>query len=196
MTARARTVPLYVILIVSLAVASAVDANEITNGGFETGDFVGWTLSGNTGGTGIDHGTSGFGPGPHAGQFAAFFGPVESLGFLSQNIATIPSASYNLTFFLANDGHTPNEFRVSWNGNVLYDQTDLPSFGYTQEILSDLLATGSSTALQFGFRNDLGMFHLDDVYIGGAEGVPEPATLLLWCTTIPGLALARRRRLP
>ncbi len=172
MTARLIALPLKAILLASLALTPAAQANSVTNGSFETGDFTGWMLSGNTGFTGVDHGTTGFAPGPQSGSFGAFFGPVGSLGFLSQSVATVPGASYNLTFSLASDGLTPNEFQVSWNGNAILDQINLPSFGYTQEGVSNLLAT---------------------VYVG-AGAVPEPTTLLLWGATMTGLALARWRR--
>jgi len=193
MTARLIALPLKAILLASLALTPAAQANSVTNGSFETGNFTGWMLSGNTGFTGVDHGTTGFAPGPQSGSFGAFFGPVGSLGFLSQSVATVPGASYNLTFSLARDGLTPNEFQVSWNGNAILDQINLPSFGYTQEGVSNLLATGATTPLQFGFRDDPGYLYLDAVYVG-AGAVPEPTTLLLWGATMTGLALARWRR--
>jgi len=193
MTTRLIWLPFQVVLLASLAFMPSVEANSVLNGSFETGDLTSWTLSGNTGFSGVDHGTTGFAPGPQNGSFAAFFGPVGSLGFLSQNVATVSGASYDLTFRLANDGLTPNEFRVSWNGDVIFDQINLPSFGYTQESFSNLLATSSSTSIQFGFLNDPGSFYLDSVYVG-AGAVPEPATLLLWGTTMAGLALTRWRR--
>ncbi len=176
-----------------LAFVSAAQANSVTNGSFETGDFTGWTLAGNSGFTGVDQGTIGFGPGAKTGSFAAYFGPVGSLGFLSQDVPTLAGATYNLTFFLANDGQIPNEFRVSWNGTVLLDAASLPASGYVQEAFPALLATAAFTPLQFGFRNDPGYFYLDDVYVG-AGAVPEPATLLLWGTTMSALAFARWRR--
>ena len=55
-------------------------ANLIVNGSFETGDFTGWTLSGNTGVTGV---TGSFGGvDPEDGSFQAFFGPIGSLALL------------------------------------------------------------------------------------------------------------------
>src|SRR5262249_25131594 len=53
-------------------------AGNLVNGGFETGDFTGWDLSGNTGFTGVSA------INPHSGTYAAFLGPIGSLGFLCQ----------------------------------------------------------------------------------------------------------------
>jgi hypothetical protein len=159
-------------------------ANIITNPGFETGDFTGWTQFGNVGFTGVDGS-------PHSGSFAAFLGPVGSLGFLSQTLATTPGIRYDLSFFLRSDGGTPNEFQVSWNGSVISDQMNLPAFGYTERDFPNILATSSTTPLVFGFRDDPGFLFLDDVAV---NPTPEPTTLILLGTTMAGLGLAWRRR--
>jgi hypothetical protein len=164
------------------------------NGGFETGDFSGWSLSGNLGGfSGVDHGTTGFAPGAKSGSYAAFFGPIGNPVVLSQDVATTPGTSYKVSFFLANDGAQPNEFQVSWNGAPLLYATNLPAFGYTYEAFPHLLATVETTKLAFRFLNESGNFHMDDVYVG-AGAVPEPTTLVLCATTVGGLAVARWRR--
>src|SRR5713226_6733032 len=90
-----------------LASTNLARANLITNPGFETGDFSGWIQFGNVGFTGVDGGL------PHSGSFAAFLGPVGSLGFLSQTLATTPGIRYDLRFFLLSDGGLPNEFQVT-----------------------------------------------------------------------------------
>lgn len=191
MRTRQRVLSMAVALAVTLVFTSVAQPNQITNPGFETGTFSGWTQSGNLGFTGV-------GSAPvHSGAFAAFLGPIGSLGFLSQTIATTPGATYDLSFFLRSDGLTANEFLVRWNGTSVFDQFNLPAFGYTGKTFSGLVATGATTTLAFGFRNDPGFLHLDDISVNAASvpnPTPEPATLLLLGTTAVGIGLVRRRQ--
>jgi hypothetical protein len=136
----------------------------VVNGGFETGDFTGWTLSGNTSWTIVDNGSRS-GITPHSGNYLAAMGPAGSLGYISQTLLTIPGTSYLLSFWLDSpDGATPNEALVSWNGNTLADVTNLPAFGWT-EFQFVVTATGASAVLQFGFRDDPSNFGLDDISV-------------------------------
>jgi hypothetical protein len=175
----------------SLASTNLARANLITNPGFETGNFNGWIQFGNVGFTGVDAGL------PHSGIFAASLGPVGSLGFLSQTLATTPGQRYDLSFFLESDGATPNQFQVFWNGSLIFDALNLTAFDYIDfnSLLPDrfqnLLATSVTTPLVFGFRNDPGFLHLDDVAV---NATPEPTTFLLLGTTMVGLGLARWKR--
>jgi len=65
------------------------------NCGFETGDFTGWTQSGNTGFTSV---TGSFGGiAPNSGNFPACMGPVGSDGLLSQTFGTLSRRPAPLT---------------------------------------------------------------------------------------------------
>jgi transposase-like protein len=80
---------------VGVASTGYATADMVINGGFETGDFTGWALSGNTDYTGVTTGIA------HSGEYAAYFGPDGSLGYLSQSLATTVGTRYELSFFLA-----------------------------------------------------------------------------------------------
>jgi hypothetical protein len=143
-------------------ITASVQASPLVqNGGFETGSFPPWTLSGNIADFGVTSSSSYV----HSGIYGAFAGPSGSLGFLSQTLATVPGQTYVLSFWLNNQGGGgPNEFSVSWNGSTLSDQTSLPAFDWTNYVFA-VTATNTSMVLQFGFRNDPSFFALDDVSV-------------------------------
>src|SRR5262249_51390576 len=100
---------------------SVIPTPLLKNGGFEFGDFTGWTTSGNfsfcTVNTGTNAASSGF--------YGGTFGPQTTLGFISQTVPTVPGQTYLIGFMLNTPAGTTNsEFRVSWNGTVLMDLTN------------------------------------------------------------------------
>jgi hypothetical protein len=100
---------------------------DFVNPGFETGDFSGWTLTGNSGFSSIV--TSPVQP----GNFAASFGPVGSLTFLSQTVSDTAGITYTVGGWLRNNGGTPTEFDIEVNGVTRLDLLNLPAQDYTQE---------------------------------------------------------------
>ncbi len=71
----------------AFSVAHPAKANLITNGGFETGDFTGWTVSGDT----FVHGTYA-GISPHSGNFQALVGGnLITEGFLRRRSRRRPA---------------------------------------------------------------------------------------------------------
>jgi subtilase family serine protease len=158
----------------------SIGQNLVLNGGFETGDFTGWTL--NTNGVGIivdGPNSSVSGISPHAGNYLASFGQAGSPGYLSQTVPTLSNQSYLLSLWFnspdvttlsqaQNDGlssNTPNEFVVAWNGTILFDQTNIPPISGWTNLQFIVTATGSSTLLQFGGRVDPWYLGLDDVNV-------------------------------
>jgi hypothetical protein len=173
------------------SICNGVPGNFITNCGFEDGNFTGWTQGGNTGFTGV----TGSVPYVNSGTFGAQLGPVGSDGTLSQSFAgntlmfsfrqdpaywglddvvaldvgTCGNGCnlWDISFYLYNDGGTPNDFTVFWNGvdigPSLVDDGALP---YT---LFEGVVQGSST--------------------------PEPSSLILLGSGLLGLAGVIRRKL-
>jgi hypothetical protein len=159
-------------------------ANFVTNGGFETGDFSGWTQFGDTSFTAVSGG-----PAVHSGSFGAAFGPAAP-GGISQLIATTAGVDYVVDFWLQlDDSATPNSFSWSWNGVTQAPVfVDAGAFGYTEFSAVVTGAAGSST-LEFTFLNENSFFDLDDVSV-----VPEPGTLALMGVAMLAGGVARRRK--
>jgi hypothetical protein len=133
---------------------TAVDGNLVTNCGFETGDFTGWTLSGDTSFTFVN------GEAAHSGSFGASLGPVNHLGQLSQ--ALRGTGSCTISFWLANVGR-PSQFEVWFGGDRLSQITTVPDFVYTQFTFTNVPAgTGDLT---FAFSNSPAFIFLDDIVV-------------------------------
>jgi PKD repeat protein len=137
----------------------------VANGGFETGDFTSWDLfGGDPGDNFVTASVNGISP--HSGNyFAALGSSGPALSYLSQTLATTAGEPYLLSLWLNSpDGLGPNEFLVSWNGTTLFDETNLPATGWTNlQFMAP--ATGTSTVLEFGFRDDPSFLGLDDISV-------------------------------
>ena len=171
--------------LIMCAGSAHAQANIVANGGFEAG-LTSWTTSGFFA-QGFDFGVDSL---AHTGTSAFFGGAIDGLGFLQQGIATQPGTRYDVDFWLASDGFLPNRFQVVVDGTALLDREDilLQSYGASH---TSFVATGALTQLQFGFRDDSGVLHLDDVRVAA---IPEPAIGVLMTAGLGALAVLRRRR--
>ena len=138
----------------------------MVNGGFESGNFSGWTLSGNSSGNQIYIAPTVFPGEVHTGSYSAGLGSMNRTdGILTQNIATTAGQHYTLSFWIESDnnGFTPiNHFAAEWNGQTLMAVTDAPNSGY-QLYTFDVVGINGNSVLEFDAYNCPDAWRLDDV---------------------------------
>ncbi len=172
--------------------------NLVTNGGFEAGDFSGWTQFGDTSFSQV------YGQGQSvggevlpvaSGQFSAAFGPATALGGITQTIDTVPGQNYYVNFDIANTDSTGNnQFIFSFDDGFQISAASLGPFDF-ETVSLPVTASGLTADVSFFFNNPSEFFLLDNVSV---TAIPEPATwgLLLAGFTIIGASMRRRNLLP
>jgi hypothetical protein len=176
-------------------------SNLVVNCGFETGDFTGWTLSGNDvpGELNNLYGVEGVDPldgiSPNSGMYQAYFDDlVANATTLSQTITTVPGVTYHISFYVAQDTAIvppySNQLSGSFGGVAFPTLTAIPVEGYT--LYQDwATATSSSSVLSLKLGNDLGQFLVDDATV---VVNPEPPSWMLGLGGLTMVCMFRRMR--
>jgi hypothetical protein len=176
--------------------AGAARADVVANGGFETGDFTGWTVSDPVGIT-VDAAD------PFDGSYDASLGTGGATGTLSQTLRTVAGTTYAVSFELQNQDATLGAIpgfvdllTVAFGADIGFSSAGVLSGPGYNLISFDAIATAAATSLVFTEENDLSVWNLDDVSVTPLTTVvPEPASgLVLLGAAGFALATSRRRR--
>lgn len=167
------------------SLCDASPGNLVVNCGFETGDFTGWTVTGNDGYTFVA--PDGFG-GANSGNFYATFGSLDADTEISQTFTDVAGQEYVFSFYYASTGDVPHDFTAEWDGVSLLSSVDTPQQPYTQYSFN-VVGTGSDEISFFG-RNSPSFESLDDVVVG----VPESSSAWIMLMLVGACVLWRSRR--
>lgn len=186
----------------------ALAQNLVQNPGFETGSLPPWVANG-WGvlplGIGVPHTGTYYAETPCAGAACISPDPSGSGAWLYQDLATVPGATYTLSFFYfpGTGGGGTIELQALWgpsgsplttggagicSGNCVFHSASSGA-AYTQFTVTGLTASSSSTRLEFLGRQDSSLELLDDIVVtqSSPSGVPVPPSIWL---TLVGLACA------
>ena len=172
--------------------------NLVQNCGFETGNFLGWSLSGDMFRAGVGTNDA------YTGKYGAYFAGFGSFNSgdttfteIEQTLHTKPGTSYTLRFHWAHFVNTPvipdNYFSAYINTQRIPETTQIAVANqpYMNSAPYSFVAKSSVTPLSFLAEDANYYFSLDDVSV---TATPEPATSPFVVTALFGLYLFQRRR--
>jgi hypothetical protein len=173
----------------AIAAAPAVAANNlIVNPGFETGDFTGWTIGGNSDPTSFGVLCLG-GALVAEGNCSAYSSAIGAPVTFSQTFATIVGQVYEVDYWALFDGASGSQFLATFGGTSLSSLNN-PLGGTLNFTRNNLVATRALTTLTFSLRDDPGFMFLDAVSV---TAVPEPETFAMLGVGLAALGLRRWR---
>ncbi len=180
----------------ALAIAPAQATEYLNNGGFEAGDFTGWTQGGNQDFTTVVSGVSPNGEylGPQGGSFYTYAGPADADGTLTQTFSDNAGDKLTVSGWVIGTGDAgPSHVDFLFN-NLVIGSTGDPVLNqpWTQYSFS-VIATGSDI-FSISFRDDPSFLGLDSFSVSNISAVPEASTWAMIILGFVGIGFLSRRK--
>jgi hypothetical protein len=130
----------------------------VTNGGFESGNFSGWTQFGETGYIGVN---THF---PRTGQYYGFFGPFQTAG-IRQSLSVQAGSQVRVSFWYKSEfGDTPNSIVATLGSVTLLNAANVTNLTYAP-FTSTVTVLESNPVLSFTFHDPPDYLDMDDVSV-------------------------------
>ncbi len=154
----------------NLIITVSTQKNYVTNPGFETGDFTGWTVDGDTDAADISKDASNV----HAGTYGLHYWKGEPFAFtLSQTITDLPDGTYSLSAWIQGGGgeKTLQLYVSDYGGDpITVDIANTGWLAWNTPTIPEITITGGkctiglrvdSDAGSWGFLDDLSLVKVD-----------------------------------
>lgn len=182
--------------LVSLTPTLAHATNIVANGDFALGS-TDWTYNSSTSypWSFANNGTNTYASTGCVGQPCITGTPSEQ-AFLYQDLATTLGDSYTLSFDFQGGAGTPQELQALFGGAVVEDILNIPGTTLVTYTVSGLVATSTTTEVEFLGRQDPAYDALTNVSVvdDSPSAVPEPGTIAMVGTGLLSLFGVARRR--
>jgi hypothetical protein len=180
-----------------LIAAPAAHADLLQNGGFETGDFTGWTQTGNVAVTTQPY--FGIGNATLDGNYLVVFnsGDTPPNAVLTQTFNTIAGTDYTVSFdYGGSAGQSINVASTDLSGGALGSLSATSNGSFSSATVFSYTFEADSTSSTLTIRDTAANTVSSDGVLDNVSvtAVPEPASLTLFGAGLAGLGWLRRRK--
>lgn len=158
-------------LALALVGTQSLAVNLVANGGFETGDFTGWSTQAAPAGS-----LFGVVGGGYEGVYRARFGAAGFLDEIYQNIPTAAGSKFTISFWVYNADFGQDNFQVLWNGALIHfsQPVSFPVDTWTEVSLT-AYATSAFSELRFAAYDVPAYVYIDDVRVEPDNLIVNPS---------------------
>lgn len=100
---------------------------------------------------------------PPYNVYRAYFGAVNTTSGITQNLHVATGGTYRVSYYLSNDGGTPNSALIRFSGQTLQQLTNAPTL--SRSLYSYTVRATGGGGLSFEFQQNPAWYYLDTVSV-------------------------------